>query len=114
MNSIHHFFETFITSFDLFIVGMYWTLAVTVCAFLIALVLGMFFGFLKITNIKILVWISDFYVWIVRGTPLIVQIFVLFYGLTKIILIPTFWAVTIGLVVYVRGYLYEIIHVSDS
>jgi polar amino acid transport system permease protein len=114
LDAIHHFFETFIASFDLFIVAMYWTLAVTVCSFLIALVLGMFFGFLKITNIKILVWISDFYVWIVRGTPLIVQIFVLFYGLTKIILIPTFWAVTIGLAIHVGGYLSEIIRGSIS
>lgn len=112
MSSITHFFETFVGSFDLFIVGMYWTLAVTVCAFLIAFVLGLFFAFLKITNNRVLMWISDFYVWIVRGTPLVVQIFVLFYGLTKIILIPTFWAVTIGLAVHVGGYLSEIIRGS--
>lgn len=108
MDAIFHFFETFAISFDLFIVAMFWTVAVTVCAYLIAMVFGLFFGFLKLTNIKILVWITDLYIWIVRGTPLIVQIFVLFYGLTNIILIPTFWAVTIGLAFHVGGYLAEI------
>ena len=109
MESIQHFIVTFLESFDLFIFAMFYTIGVTGCAFILALVLGLFFAFLKITNIKILVLISDFYVWIIRGTPLIVQIFVLFYGLTNIIVIPTYWAVTIALGVHVGGYLTEII-----
>ncbi|RXT07880.1 amino acid ABC transporter permease [Ammoniphilus sp. CFH 90114] len=112
MEGISHFITTFIDSFDLFIVAMFWTIAVTVCAFSIALVFGLFFGFLKVSKIKPLMWISDFYVWIIRGTPLVVQIFVLFYGLTNIVLIPTFWAVTIGLAFHVGGYLTEIIRGS--
>jgi polar amino acid transport system permease protein len=112
LNAIYHFFDVFTKSFDLFIVALFWTVSVTVCSFLIALVFGLFFGFLKITKIKGLMWISDFYVWIIRGTPLIVQIFVLFYGLTKIILIPTFWAVTIGLAFHVGGYVSEIVRGS--
>lgn len=109
MDSIYHFVETFIESFDLFIVAMFWTISVTVCSFVIALIVGLFFGFIKVTEIKGLTWIADFYVWLIRGTPLIVQIFVLYYGLTNFILLPTFWAVTIGLAFHIGGYLTEII-----
>ncbi|RDW19376.1 amino acid ABC transporter permease [Oceanobacillus chungangensis] len=112
MDSLYHFFETFIVSYDLFIAAMFLTVGITVCAFMFALVFGLFFAFLKLTKIRLLMWISDFYVWIIRGTPLIVQIFVLYYGLTNIILMPTFWAVTIALAFHVGGYLTEIIRGS--
>lgn len=71
--------------------------------------IGLFFAVLKISNIRILEWIADAYIWIVRGTPLIVQIFILFYGLTDILLIPMFWAGVAGLAFHSGAYIAEII-----
>lgn len=109
MGSILHFLDVLIGTFDLFIKALVLTVEISVLAFAIGLVFGLFFAFLKVTKIKPLVWIADFYVWIVRGTPLVVQIFILFYGLTSLILIPNFLAVTIGLAFHLGAYLTEII-----
>lgn len=54
-------------------------------------------------------WIADAYIWLIRGTPLIVQIFILYYGLTDIFLINQFWAGAIGLAVHSGAYIAEII-----
>ncbi|WP_147629078.1 amino acid ABC transporter permease [Oceanobacillus massiliensis] len=89
--------------------GLWITLKLSVVSLLIAIVIGLFFALLKISNIKILEWIADIYIWIVRGTPLIVQIFILYYGLTDIFLVPMFWAGAIGLAFHSGAYIAEII-----
>ncbi len=91
------FFSIFTGSFDVFMEGLWLTLRLSVVSLLIAIVIGLFFAMLKISRIKVLEIIADLYIWIVRGTPLIVQIFILFYGLAEIWLIPEFWAASIGL-----------------
>ena len=35
-------------------------------------------------NVKVLKHIARFYIWVVRGTPLLVQLFIVFYGLPKV------------------------------
>ncbi|PAV27704.1 cystine transporter permease [Virgibacillus profundi] len=109
MESLLHFFDVFISSFDVFIDGLWITFKLSVASLIIAFIIGLFFAILKISNIKILEWIADAYIWIVRGTPLIVQIFILFYGLTDILLIPMFWAGVAGLAFHSGAYIAEII-----
>lgn len=51
---------------------------------------------IQFANIKILKDIARFYIWIIRGTPLLVQLFVVFYGLPGVgILIEPFPAAII-------------------
>ncbi|MFD1039544.1 amino acid ABC transporter permease [Virgibacillus byunsanensis] len=109
MDAVLHFFDVFINSMDVFMDGLWITFKLSVASLLIAFVIGLFFAILKISNIKILEWIADAYIWIVRGTPLIVQIFVLYYGLTDILLIPMFWAGAAGLAFHSGAYIAEII-----
>ncbi|GAA0428866.1 MAG: amino acid ABC transporter permease [Bacillota bacterium] len=109
MSAITHFFEIFTGSIDVFLDGLWITIKLSVVSLLIAFIIGLFFAILKISNIKILQWIADAYIWIVRGTPLIVQIFILFYGLTDILLIPMFWAGAAGLAFHSGAYIAEII-----
>lgn len=104
-----HFFDVFISSYDVFLDGLWITFKLSVASLLIAFIIGLFFAILKISNIKVLEWIADAYIWIVRGTPLIVQIFILFYGLTDILLIPMFWAGVAGLAFHSGAYIAEII-----
>ncbi|PXW93205.1 amino acid ABC transporter membrane protein (PAAT family) [Streptohalobacillus salinus] len=106
------FFDIFIGSTDVFIEGLWLTLRLSVVSLLIAIVIGLFIAMLKISNIKILEWIADGYIWIVRGTPLIVQIFILYYGLAEVWLIPSFWAAGIGLAFHSGAYIAEIIRGS--
>ncbi|MEC5422023.1 amino acid ABC transporter permease [Virgibacillus sp. C22-A2] len=109
MSSILEFFEVFISSYDVFLNGLWITLKLSIASLLIACVIGLFFAILKISNIKLLEWIADAYIWVVRGTPLIVQIFILYYGLTDILLIPMFWAGAAGLAFHSGAYIAEII-----
>lgn len=61
---------------------------VTIVLMLLALTFGTFIGlisaFMRLSKVKILVCISWFYTWIIRGTPLLVQLFIWYYGLPNI------------------------------
>jgi polar amino acid transport system permease protein len=106
--SIGHLFKTFIESSDFFIDAMLITLQLTVVSILVGIVIGLFFALLKISNIKPLEWISDTYVYLIRGTPLIVQIFILYFGISGIFLIPDFWAAALALAFHNGAYIAEI------
>jgi polar amino acid transport system permease protein len=106
--SIGHLLQTFIDSSDLFIDAMLLTLQLTVVSILVGIVIGLFFALLKISNIKALEWISDTYVYLIRGTPLIVQIFILYFGISGIFLIPDFWAAALALAFHNGAYIAEI------
>jgi polar amino acid transport system permease protein len=85
------------------------TLELTVVSILVGIVIGLLFALLKISNIKILAWISDTYVFLVRGTPLIVQIFILYFGISNLFLLPDFWAASLALAFHNGAYISEIL-----
>ncbi|MGV3466861.1 MAG: amino acid ABC transporter permease [Heyndrickxia sp.] len=60
------------------------TIVLAVVSMLIALILGFFTALARISKIKVLKAIATIYVSIFRGTPLLVQIFVIYYGLPQI------------------------------
>ncbi|WP_096269747.1 amino acid ABC transporter permease [Paucisalibacillus globulus] len=99
-------------SYPIFLEGLKITLYLSAASLVMAFVIGLFFAILKISSIKPLQWIADAYIWLIRGTPLIVQIFVLYYGITEIILIDAFWAGAIGLAIHSGAYIAEIIRGS--
>ncbi|WP_419159362.1 amino acid ABC transporter permease [Rossellomorea sp. BNER] len=101
------FFETFIDTFDIFVEGMLLTFKLTVVSVFIAIFIGLFFAFLKISHVKILELIADLYIFVVRGTPLIVQIFIFYFGLTSL-QISGFWSVVLGLAFHNGAYIAEI------
>ena len=61
--------------------GLGWTLKLTVISLLIAIVLGLVFGLMKISKSKILRGIASVYIDIIRGTPLMVQAFFIYFGI---------------------------------
>lgn len=109
MDAIIHFLNTFANSFPLFVHGLWITLKLTVVSLIIAFVIGLIIALCKISNVRILEWIGDAYIWIVRGTPLVVQIFVIFYGLTSIVVVPIFWAGVAALAFHSGAYIAEVI-----
>jgi len=107
MPSLAHFIDVFFSSYDMFLRGMLKTLQITAISIVIALFVGLFFAFLKISKIKVLEWIANTYIYLVRGTPLIVQIFVFYYGLVQMG-ITAFWSVTLALAFHNGAYIAEI------
>ncbi|MFY4774075.1 amino acid ABC transporter permease [Metabacillus sp. RGM 3146] len=108
MPSFSHFFQTLIESKDVFIQAMLLTLELTVVSILVGIVIGLFFAFLKLSKFKVLGYISDIYIYLVRGTPLIVQIFILYFGISGIFLLPDFWAASLALAFHNGAYIAEI------
>lgn len=57
--------------------------------------------------------IARFYVWLVRGTPLLVQLFIIFYGLPKVgVVLDAFPAALIGFILNVGAYTSETIRAA--
>ncbi|MER2028665.1 MAG: amino acid ABC transporter permease [Solibacillus sp.] len=109
MPSFSHFLEVLVDTKDIFLKAMLLTLELTVVSILIGIVIGLFFALMKISKIKVLELISDIYVFLVRGTPLIVQIFILYFGLSGIFLLPDFWAASLALALHNGAYISEIL-----
>ncbi|MCR4781372.1 MAG: amino acid ABC transporter permease [Lachnospiraceae bacterium] len=71
--------------------GIMVTIPLTVLAFAIGLVIAVVTALICFAEVPILKWIARFYIWVIRGTPLLVQLFVVFYGLPSVgILIEPF------------------------
>lgn len=63
------------------------TLIIVVLAVLIGLVLGIILAFIRLYKIPILNQLAIFYISFVRGTPILVQMFVVFYGLPMVLML---------------------------
>ena len=59
------------------------TLELAAVSILLALVLGIIFGLFTVSGFKVLEFISAIYIDIIRGTPLLVQTFIIYYGLAQ-------------------------------
>jgi polar amino acid transport system permease protein len=102
------FWDALVDSRGIFIEASQMTLALTAVSIFIAIFIGLLFALMKISNIKVLEWIANAYIYVVRGTPLIVQIFVFYYGLTNVWMISGFWSVSLGLAFHNGAYIAEI------
>ncbi|QYO75773.1 amino acid ABC transporter permease [Devosia salina] len=86
----------------------------TVPLTLLSFVLGLGVGFVAALARLFAPWpiaaLVRFYVWIIRGTPLLVQLFLIFYGLPSVgIVLDAFPAALIGFTLNVGAYTSEIV-----
>lgn len=90
-----------------------YTIPLTLIAFVFGLILAVLTALARISTVKILQWIARVYVSIIRGTPLLVQLFILFYGLPTIgVVIDPFPAAILGFSLNVGAYASEVIRAS--
>ena len=64
--------------------GLTATIPLTIISFSLALVIAVVAALVQFANIQGLKQIARFYIWIFRGTPLLVQLFVVFFGLSRV------------------------------
>jgi len=67
------------------VVGLGWTLATALAAWVIALAIGAVIGTLRTTPYKRVVWLGNAYVEIFRNVPLIVQMFLWFFVVPELL-----------------------------
>ena len=64
--------------------GLKVTLPLTALSFALALVISVIVAMIQYAKVPVLRQVCRFYIWIVRGTPLLVQLFLVFYGLPQL------------------------------
>ena len=64
--------------------GLTVTIPLTIFSFSLAMVIAIITALIQFAHIKVLTQLARFYIWIIRGTPLLVQLFVVFYGLPHV------------------------------
>ena len=85
--------------------GLTMTIPLTVISFALALVIAVGTAVVQTANIRGLKQLARFYVWVVRGTPLLVQLYVIFYGLPRFgILLDPFPAAVIVFAINTGAY----------
>ena len=101
-------FDVFLQTYPGFLKATLITLQITAVALVLGTVLGLVFALMKISRSKILQGIANFYITIIRGTPLIVQIMFLYFGITSLVVLSGFWAGAIALGIHNGAYIAEI------
>jgi polar amino acid transport system permease protein len=89
--------------------GLTVTLKLFFLTLMLALPLGILMGMARISKIKPLKWFMEFYVWLFRGTPLLLQLLFMYFGLMTIgILLEREFAAYLAFVLNYSAYLAEI------
>ena len=70
--------------FKILIPGLTMTIPLTVISFSFAMIIATVVALIQFAGVPILKHICRFYIWVIRGTPLLVQLFVIFYGLPRV------------------------------
>lgn len=107
-SAMSQFVDSILSTVGGFSQAAFVTLKLTIISLAIASLIGLIVALMKISNNKMLSWIANIYIGIIRGTPLIVQIMWLYFGITQIIVLSAFWAGAIALAIHSGAYIAEI------
>lgn len=94
--------------FTSFLPYAWMTVQVTVFGLLIGLVLGLGFALLRLSKLKIFNYPAKAYIWAIRGTPLLLQLLFIYFGLVTIVVIDKIPAACIALGIHNGAYIAEI------
>lgn len=90
--------------------GLRFTVPLTLLSFTFGLTLGLVAAVVRLFAPAPFAMVVRFYVWVFRGTPLLVQLFIIFYGLPEFdVRIDPFLAAVIAFSLNVGGYAAEVI-----
>ncbi len=85
-----------------------WTVLITVTSFSLAIVLGLIIGVLRISKINTVARLAGMYINVIRGIPLLVQIFFIYFGLGSLLNLDRFTAGVLAVGICYSAYLAEI------
>ncbi|CAG9975749.1 ABC transporter substrate-binding protein/permease [Staphylococcus aureus] len=94
-----------------FLKGIKITILISLIGVALGSILGAFVALMKLSKIKVISWIASIYIEILRGTPMLVQVFIVFFGITAALGLDISALVcgTIALVINSSAYIAEII-----
>lgn len=99
-----------INKFPILIEGCIVTLEISFFALILGMIFGVIGALCRISSNPVFSRVAFFYVWIIRGTPLMVQLFILYFGLPQLgIKLSSMTAGILGLAVNTGAYIAEIV-----
>jgi len=105
-----YYFQNLLNSFPFFLKGLWMTFLVSLVSLIMGTVLGFLAGIARSSRIKPLKYVFSVYVDFMRGTPFLVQLFIIFFILPDLgIQLEAFQAAVISLTIYAGAYICEIV-----
>jgi len=105
---ISHLIQEFFRTLPFFMKPLLLTFELTIASVIVGTFIGLLVALLKVSRIPGGQLIANVYITLIRGTPLIVQIFVLYFGFYKVIDLGQFWSATLALAIHSGAYIAEI------
>jgi polar amino acid transport system permease protein len=94
--------------FFLFAQAAGYTVTISAFGILAGMITGLFVALARISHHKILTGIAAAYIFVIRGTPLLLQLFIIYYGLIALVTIPPIPSAIIALGFHNGAYIAEI------
>ena len=85
--------------------GLKVTLQLAFWTLILSSIVGVIMGMIRVQNYKIISTIIDWWINFIRGVPIMVQIFIVYYGIATSL--PQFWAAVVSLTVNSSVYIAE-------
>ncbi|NLW12323.1 MAG: amino acid ABC transporter permease [Clostridiaceae bacterium] len=101
-------FATFLEYFRTFIPAAWTTLQITFFGILVGVLLGIIFALMRISKTKFLTLPAKLYISIIRGTPLLLQLLLIYFGLVNIVRLDRIPSAIIALGIHNGAYIAEI------
>lgn len=93
--------------------GLVGTIPLALASFVLGLVIALAIALMRLSRVRIVSAVARFYISVIRGTPLLVQLFVIFYGLPSLgIKIDPWPSAIIAFALNVGGYAAEVIRAA--
>lgn len=78
------FWKSLFTPSDAFLEGLTLTIVVSVVAMVLATVVGLAIALMRRSPYAVIRWCASIYIWVIRGTPLLVQLVIIYTGLAAV------------------------------
>ncbi|WP_342490682.1 amino acid ABC transporter permease [Bacillus sp. FSL R5-0422] len=104
-------FKDVIPQMPFILEGLKVTLSIVVVSLFLGFILGILLTLCKISVFKPLIWLADFYTSIFRGTPLVLQLLIIYFGMPQLLgfQIDQYWAAVAAFTLNSAAYVSEII-----
>lgn len=102
-----------IEKFPMFLPAAFETLKITIAAIIVGLIIGLLVALCRISQIRIfkiriLYYPATLYVNLIRGTPILLQLFIVYFGLTGIVKLDPYSSAIIAFGIHNGAYIAEI------
>lgn len=102
-------FSIIYRDFHLFLPAAYETLKITTASIAFGMLLGILVAMMRLSKNKFIKVPASVYIYIIRGTPILLQLLIIYYGMTGFIRLSAFPSAVIAFGVHFSAYIAEIL-----